>query len=87
MHPKALKDTTPYSQTFRWICCKAEVITSLKDLKDAFTKRGYQSKILDHQFKRAMTVDRKILLEIKEKPSTHENLLTLKNHYPTLKTL
>ena len=74
MHPKALKDTTPYNQAFHWICSKAEVITPLKDLKDAFTKIGYQSKILDHQFERAMTVDRKILLEIKEKPSTHENL-------------
>ena len=39
----------------------SEVIKDLKDYKDAFIKRGYQSKMLDHHFVRAMSVDRKIL--------------------------
>ena len=49
----------------------------LKDLKDAFIKMGYQSKILEHHFARAMSIDRKTLLENKEKPSTQRNLLLL----------
>ena len=43
--------------------------------KDIFIKRGYQFKILEHHFARAMSIDRKILLENKEKPSTQGNLL------------
>ena len=76
-HPKALKDSIPYSQGLRTkpICSKTwEVIKHLKDLKDAFIKRGYQSNILNNHFERAMSVDRKILLENKEKPSTQGNL-------------
>ena len=78
-----MKDSIPYSQTLRKkrICSeKSEVIKHLKDLKDAFIKRGYQSKILDHYIERAMNVDRKILLENKEKQSSTK-------HYPTSKTL
>ena len=42
------------------ICSEtSKIIKHLKDLKDAFIKRGYQSKILDHHFERAMSVDRK----------------------------
>ena len=52
----------------------SEVIKNLKDLKDAFIERAYQSKILDHHFERAMSLDRKIMLENKEKPSTQRNL-------------
>ena len=63
LHTKALPKKRTYSE-------KSEVIKHLKDLIcDAFIKRGYQSKILDHHFERAMNVDRKILLENKEKPS------------------
>ena len=78
LHPKSLKDSIPYSQALRIkrICSEtSEVIMYLKDLKDAFIKRGYQSKILEHHFARAMSIDRKILLENKEKPSTQGNLL------------
>ena len=40
-----------------------------------------QSKILDHHFERALSVDRKIQLENKEKPSPQENLpLVLTQH-------
>ena len=77
MHLKALKDNITHSQALRIkrICSEtSEVIKHLKDLKDAFIKRGYQSKVLDHQFERAMSMDRKILLENKEKPSTQGNL-------------
>ena len=66
-HPKALKDSISYSQALhiKQICSEtSEVIKHLEDLKDAFIKRGYQSKILDHRFERAMSVDQKILLEI-----------------------
>ena len=86
-HPKALKDSIPYSQALRIkrICSKtSEVIKHLKDLKDAFIKRGYESKILDHLFERAMSVDRKILLENKEKPSTQGNLPLILTFYKTL---
>ena len=79
-HPKALKDSIAYSQalSMKQICSKtSEAIKHLKDLKNAFIKRGYQSKILGHHFERAMSVDWKILLEHKEKPSTH---LPPKNH-------
>ena len=72
-HPKALKDSLPYSQALciRRICSEtSEAIKHLKDLKDAFIIWRYESKILHHHFKRAMSVDRKILLENKEKPST-----------------
>ena len=63
LHTKALPKKRTYSE-------KSEVIKHLKDLIcDAFIKRGYQSKILDHHFERAMNVDRKILLENKEKRS------------------
>ena len=76
-HLKALKDNITHSQALRIkrICSEtSEVIKHLKDLKDAFIKRGYQSKVLDHQFERAISMDRKILLENKEKPSTQGNL-------------
>ena len=73
------------------ICSEtSEVIKHLKDLKDAFIKRGYQSKILDHHFERAMNVDRKLLLENKEKPSTQENLplvLTFNKTLPNIKNV
>ena len=60
-HPKALKDSIPYSQTLRIkrICSKtSEAIKQLKDLKDTFIKRGYQSKILHHHFEKSTGVDR-----------------------------
>ena len=55
-HPKALKDSITYSKALRIkrICSEtSKVIKHLKDLKDAFIKRGYQSKILHHHFERA----------------------------------
>ena len=52
----------------------SEVIKHLKDLKETFIKRGYQSRIPDHQFERALSVDRKALLENKEKQPTQSNL-------------
>ena len=67
----------------------SEVIKHLKNLKDDFIKRGYQSEILDHHFKRAMSVDRKVLLENK-KPSTQGNLslvLTFNKTLPTIKNV
>ena len=67
------------------ICSEtSEVIKNLKDLKDAFIKRGYYSKILDHHFERAMNVDRKILLENKEKPSNQGNLPLVLTYNKTL---
>ena len=67
------------------ICSEtSEVIKNLKDLKDAFIKRGYYSKILDHHFERAMNVDRKILLENKEKPSAQGNLPLVLTYDKTL---
>ena len=93
VHPKALKDSIPYSQALRVkrICSEtSEVIKHLKDLKDAFIKRGYQSKILDHHFEKVMSVDRKILLENKENPSTQENLplvLTFNKTLPNIKNV
>ena len=92
-HPKALKDSIPYSQTLhiKQIYSEtSEVIEHLKDLKDAFIKRGYQSKILDHHFERSMNIDRKILLENKEKPSTPGNLplvLTFNKTLPCTKNV
>ena len=81
MLPKASKDNILSSQALRirQICSeRAEVIKYFKDLIDAFIKRGYQSKILGDRFERAMSVDRKILLENKEKRSAQGNLpLTL----------
>ena len=59
-HPKALKDSTPYSQALRikGICLETpKVIKYLKNLKDAFIKSGYPSKILDHHSEIAMNVD------------------------------
>ena len=88
MHPKALKDSIPYSQTLgiKRICSEtSEVIKYLKDLEDAFIKTGYQSKIQGHNNERAMSEDQKILLENKEKPSTQRKLAL--EHYQTLKTL
>ena len=87
LHPKALKDSIPYSQALciKQICSKtSEVIKHLKNLKDAFIRRGYQSKILDHHFERAMNIDRKILLENKEKSSTQGNLLSVLTFNKTL---
>ena len=52
----------------------SEVIKHLKDLKETFIKRGYQSRILDHHFERGLSVDRKALLENKEKQPTQGNL-------------
>ena len=90
VHPNALKDSIPYSQALRIKRICSEVVKHLKDLKDAFIKKGYQSKILDHHFERAMSVDRKTLLESKEKPSTQGSLplvLTFNKIFPTLKKL
>ena len=87
LHPKALKDSIPYSQALcvKQICSKtAEVIKHLKNLKDAFIRRGYQSKILDHHFERAMNINQKILLENKEKSSTQGNLLSVLTFNKTL---
>ena len=59
-HPKALKNSIPNSYALRrkriW-SKTSEVIKHLQDLKDAFIKRGYQSKILEYHFERAMSVD------------------------------
>ena len=74
---KALKDSITYSQALRIkpISSKtSEVTMHLKDLKNVFSKRGYQSKILDNDFQKAISVDPKTLLENKEKPSTQGNL-------------
>ena len=92
-HPKALKVNMPFSQALlvKRICSEtSEVIKHLKDLKDAFIKRDYQSKILDHHFERAMSVRRIILLENKEKPSTQGNLplvLTFNKTLPNIKNV
>ena len=89
-HPKALKDSIPYSQALhiKRICSEtSEVIKNLKDLKDAFIRRGYHSKILDHHFERAMNVDRKMLLENKEKTSTQGNLPLVLTHNKTLSNI
>ena len=86
-HPKALKDSIPYSQTFgiKRICSETwEVIKYLKDLEDAFIKTGYQSKIQGHNNERAMSVDQKILLENKEKPSTQGKLALVHTFNKTL---
>ena len=59
-------------------------------LKDALAKERYQSKILDHHFERAMIVDRKILLQNKDKPSTQRNLplvLTFNKTLPNIKNV
>ena len=67
------------------ICSKtSEVTKHLKYLKDAYIKRGYQSKLLEDHFERAMSVDRKILLENKEKSSTQGNLLSVLTFNKTL---
>ena len=82
-----MKDSIPYSQALRikQICSEtSEVIKNLKDLKDAFIKRGYHSKIMDHLFERAANVDRKILLENREKPSTQGNLPLILTYNKTL---
>ena len=66
------------------------VINNLKDLKDAFIKRGYHSETLDHHFERAMNLDRKILLENKDKPSIQWNLqlgLTYNETLPNIKNV
>ena len=87
MHPNALKDSIPYSQTLgiKRICSEtSEVIKYLKDLEDAFIKTGYQSKIQGHNNERAMSVDQKILLENKEKPSTHGKLALVHTFNKTL---
>ena len=92
-HPKACKTSIPYSQSLhlKWTCPKkSEVVNPLKDLKDAFIKRGYQSKILDHYFERVTNEDRKILLENKEEPSTQGNLplvLALSKALPNIKNV
>ena len=88
-----MKDSIPYSQALRIKQIRSEtseVFKHLKDLKHAFIKRGYQSKILDHHFEKVMRVDRKILLENKEKPSTQENLplvLTFNKTLPNIKNV
>ena len=61
-----MKDSIPYSQTLRIkrICFKiSEEVRQLKDLKDAYIKRSYQSKILNHHSETPL--DRKILLKIR----------------------
>ena len=75
--PKSLKDSIPFSQALhiKRICSEAsEVIRHFKDLKDAFIKRSYKPELLDYQFEGAMRVDRKVLLQTKDKPATQENL-------------
>ena len=60
MHPKSLTGSIPYDQALyikQIISEKSEVIKHLKDLKDVYIKRGYQSKILDHHFEKATSVD------------------------------
>ena len=76
-HPKSLKDSIPFSGALRIkrICSEtSKVIRHFKDLKGAFIKRSYQPGLLDYHFERAMRVDRKAPLQIKEKPATQENL-------------
>ena len=41
---------------------------SLKGSESCFGQRSYKSKILDHHFEKAMSVNWKILLENKDKP-------------------
>ena len=91
-YPKALKNSISYSQALhiKLICSEtSEVIKHLKDLRDAFIKRAGQSKILDH-LERAMSTDRKVLLENKEKPSTQRKLplaLTFNKTLPNIKNV
>ena len=63
----------------------------MKGLKDAFIKKGSHFQHLGHHFERAMSgVDRKILLENKEKPSTQANvplLLTFNKTLPNIKNV
>ena len=82
-----MKESIPYSQALRIkrICSEtSEVIKHLKDPKDGFIKRDYRSKIVNHHFERAMSVDRKVLLENKEKPSTQGNLPLVRTFNKTL---
>ena len=79
-HPKELKHSIPYSQALRI----KRICQNLKDLKDAFIKRCYHSKILDYHFERAMNVDRKVPLEIKENPSTQGHLPLVLTYNKTL---
>ena len=58
-----------------------------KRLKDAFIKKDHHSKIFEHHFEKAMNVDRKILLENKEKLSTQVNLLLLLTYSTTLPSI
>ena len=91
-YPKALKNSISYSQALhiKLICSEtSEVIKHLKDLRDGFTKRAGQSKILDH-LERDMSADRKMLLENKEKPSTQRKLplaLTFNKTLPNIKNV
>ena len=70
------------------ICSEiSKVIKNVKDLKDTFIKKGYHSKTLDGHFKRAMNVDRQILLENKEKLSTQGNLPFVLNYNKILPSI
>ena len=89
-HPKALKDSIPYSQALqinRKCSETSDVINNLKDLEDAFIERGYDSETLDHHFERAMNLDREILLENKNKPSNLSLVLTYNKTLPNIKNV
>ena len=66
------------------------LIPHLKDLIDAFIKRGYQFKILDHHFERVSSVDQEYCQKIRRSHLPKEifrQYLPSAKQYPTLKAL
>ena len=67
-HPKSLIKSIPYAQALRLkkICSEqSEHNKHLRELKTDFVKRGYNKDIVEEQFKRISSKERKSLLERK----------------------
>ena len=60
---------------------------SLKELNNAFLKRGYQQNHLTEQFNKASTKERSQLLRYKEKDTENNKLLFITTYNKTLPTI
>ena len=88
-HPKHCTKSIPYSQALRIKrICSNEQTTKKRfgELKCHLKKRGYNNASINHCFNKASGIDRKDLIQYKEK-KTNNRVLFVITYYPGLSNL
>ena len=86
-HPKACKDSLPYSQALRLkrICSEEDTFSNRSsEFKDRFVNRGYPRALVDSQFNRASKMSRRSLLEPPVSRQNNKRTPFVLNYHPSV---